>query len=47
MATVLDVELSLGRKKLAWTRVPLAWVRPFCLSEKLGENAACMVVSLF
>jgi len=35
---ILEVELSPRRRELAWARVFLAWARPFCLSEMLGEN---------
>ena len=45
-ATVLEVELSPRRGELAWARVLLAWARPFCLSEKLGERVADLGVFL-
>jgi len=35
----LCVELSPRRRELAWVRDPLAWARPFSLSEELGESA--------
>jgi len=34
----LEVELSPRRRELALARVLLAWARPFCLSEMLGEK---------
>jgi len=45
-ATVLEVELSPRRRELAWARVLLAWARPFCLSEKLGEKVVGLDVFL-
>jgi len=35
----LCVELSPRWRELAWARDPLAWARPFSLSEGLGESA--------
>jgi len=43
---MLEVELSPRRRELAWARVLLAWARPLCLSEMLGEKGVSLDVFL-
>ena len=37
----------LGERSSPERENPLAWARPFCLSEKLGENVLYSIISLY